>query len=454
MKNKTKWLSWGFFSLDYKAMEEYLEEMAEKGWMLEKVGNYLAKFKAIEPRKLKFYVDVFKEEGPLTPEKTEESEEYRNLCQESGWTFITSRNYLQFFYADRNSQPVPIQTDEAIEQKIVELTLLKNELGGILFFSIIAAWALLLNFPVKYTNLLSFTGITRTILFPVLCAFISIPAIYSIVWMLRARRNIKNALPIEKPTLKSARRRIMAFHVPVLIIASVYVLSFIGDAFFRPDTLLALIGPVVGITIGAGIRYLIKKKAANQEDVVLYVALAIIFTIIIIPIAFSFFSGSYIERHTVDTIADRYPVVTMEEILNDSALGIITDREFKAGMSPVVPMHYDYWESRDIGYITKYIDIKYYRAINPYFAEIIFNGITDSLEKGFKWQGMTFFEKTIITDDEMKSLWNADNLALTEERDEIIMRKGNIVLRLSGDMDFNDRHTRELIIKKIFTDSL
>jgi len=144
----------------------------------------------------------------------------------------------------------------------------------------------------------------------------------------------------------------------------------------------------------------------------------------------------------------------MEEILNDSALGIITDREFKAGMSPVVPMHYDYWESRDIGYITKYIDIKYYRAINPYFAEIIFNGITDSLEKGFKWQGMTFFEKTIITDDEMKSLWNADNLALTEERDEIIMRKGNIVLRLSGDMDFNDRHTRELIIKKIFTDSL
>jgi len=30
MKNKTKRVFWGFFSLDYKAMGEYLEEMAEK----------------------------------------------------------------------------------------------------------------------------------------------------------------------------------------------------------------------------------------------------------------------------------------------------------------------------------------------------------------------------------------------------------------------------------------
>lgn len=42
MKNKTKRVLWGFFLLDYKAMETYLEEMAEKGWMLEKIGLYIA----------------------------------------------------------------------------------------------------------------------------------------------------------------------------------------------------------------------------------------------------------------------------------------------------------------------------------------------------------------------------------------------------------------------------
>jgi len=73
MKNKVKWVLWGFFSLDYKAIGEYLEEMASKGWMLERVGRISAKFKDIEPQKLKFYVDVFKGGGPLTPEKTEEA---------------------------------------------------------------------------------------------------------------------------------------------------------------------------------------------------------------------------------------------------------------------------------------------------------------------------------------------------------------------------------------------
>jgi hypothetical protein len=120
-------------------MGEYLEEMAEKGWMIEKVGHYMAKFRAVEPKRLKFYVDVYEEGGPLTPEKTEESEEYRKLCQESGWTFITSLDYLQFFYADRDSEPVPIQTDEEIEQKIIEFTLWKKELFGIFMLLAIAA---------------------------------------------------------------------------------------------------------------------------------------------------------------------------------------------------------------------------------------------------------------------------------------------------------------------------
>lgn len=81
MKNKSKWVFWGFFSLDYQVMKTYLEEMAEKGWMFEKVGRHLAKFRAIEPQKLNFYVDVFKEGEPLTPENTQESEAYRNLSK-------------------------------------------------------------------------------------------------------------------------------------------------------------------------------------------------------------------------------------------------------------------------------------------------------------------------------------------------------------------------------------
>lgn len=452
MKNKTKRIFWGFFSLDYKAVETYLEEMAEKGWMLEKVGRMTARFKAIEPHELKFYVDVFKEGGPLTPEKTKEAEEYRRLCQESGWTFITSQDYLQFFYADGDMDPVPIQTDEVLEQKIVETTIWRGELLSIFVFSIIAVMALVRYFPINHNNLLSYVGVAGTFLFPILCIFMLASTVYGFFWILKARRNIKRGLPLEKPTLKSARRRVIAFHGPALTIGMILILALIVDAFSMPHIVgLSLLGPVIGIGVGVGLRYFIKKKGTEKKDSVLYVTLAFIAGMILIAIANSLLINRPIDNNfREDTIPERYPVVRMEELLEGSKQGRLVSREFNSGISPITPKHYNYWETRDINGKAEGLRIKYYKTINPYFAEIIFNGVTEELEKGFKWRGEYLNTKTIITDDEMKNLWNVDNLALTEERDEIIVQKGNIVVRMSGDIDFNDRKARELITSKFF----
>lgn len=456
MKNKTKWVFWGFFSLDYQVMKTYLEEMAENGWMLEKVGQqrHLAKFRAIEPQKLKFYVDVFKEGGPLTPEKTEESEAYRSLCKESGWIFITSQDYLQFFYADEDSVPVPIQTDEALEQEIVEHTLLRNELRGILIFSLIAAYVFIKNLPIRYSSLLSYTGVTSTFLFPILCIFAACPAAYSIIRILKARSNIKNGLPIEKPTMKSARRRIIIFYGSTWIVILPFILSFIVDAFFIPNIVVfALFGPGVGTIIGLGSRYYIKKKATKKEDGLLVIVFAVIIVIIFMYTIGPFIMEGLDDIYKVTSIPEGYPIITMEEISKKPSQISSLTKEFKLGSSPITPKHYTYWESVDVNGNKENLNIKYYKTINPYYAEIIFNGIRDGLENGFKWKGMTIFNRTIITDEEMKNLWDADNMALTEERDEIIIQKGSIVLNFSGDIDFSDKQTRDLVISRFFSDT-
>ena len=457
MKNKTKRVFWGFFSLDYKAMGEYLEEMAEKGWMVEKVGRYTAKFRAIEPKKIKFYVDVFKEGGPLTPEKTESSEEYRRLCQESGWTFITSLDYLQFFYAAGDSEPVPIQTDEEIEQKIVEHTLLKSELRGILIFSIMAVFILVRNIPVKYTNLLSFTGVTSTFLFPILCIFTAIPAVYSIIWMIKARRNIRSGLSITKPTLKSARRRIRAFYGSSWIVLLIFVLSFIIDSSYKPEIMAyVLLCPAIGAIFGLSIRYLVKNNKISEDSVLNYIVIGIIIIIIFMQVAVPSIFEKTEDIYKVDSVPKDYPIITLKEVSKEPSQRGDLRKEFKHGMSPVIPKHYTYYEYENFGDSAKSINIKYYEAINPYFADIIFKGIIEGLEKGMKWRGMTIFTKNIITDDDMKNLWDMDNLTLTEERDELIIQKGNIVLHVdnySGIMDFNDKQTRELIISRFFNNS-
>lgn len=450
MKNKTKRVFWGFFSLDYKAMEIYLEEMARNGWMLEKIGQFIAKFRAIEPQNLKFYVDVFKKGGTLTSENNEELVAYRKLCQESGWTFITSQEYLQFFYADGGSEPLPLQTDEEIELKIVENTLLKRELVGI-FIVLIASIYVVIN--IKYDNILSFVGVTSIFLFPILFIFTAISAIYSIIWIVTARRNIKNGLSITKPTLKSARRRIIAFNGSTWIIILILMLAFIADAFFKPNyILISVLGPILGIFIGSGIRYLVKKNKIKEDNSILFTIIAIFILIIFINTTGSYIIERSEDIYKVDSVPEGYAIITLEEISKESNQGSAS-KEFKPGMSPIVPRQYTYWEYDNINANEKSINIKYYEAINSHFAEIIFNGITEELEKGMKWRGMTMLTKNIITDDEMKNLWDVDNMALTEERDEIIIQKGKIVLHLdnfSGVMDFNDKYTRELIISRFF----
>lgn len=454
MKNKYKWVFWGFFSLDYQAIKAYLEEMAEKGWMLEKIGlqQHLAKFRAIEPQKLKFYVDVFKEGGPLTPEKTEESEAYRRLCEESGWKFITSQDYLQFFYAEAESVPVPIQTDEVLEQEIVEHTLLRNELRGFLIFSLIAAFIFFNSIPIKYNILLSFTGVAGIFLLPIIFIIAAVPAVYSIIRILKARSNIKRVLPIEKPTMKNARRRIILFYGSTGIILLLLIMFIIVDAFYMPQIVIqALLGPGIGIIVGLGLRYYTKKKAREKGDSIPVIIFAVFVVIIFINTVVPFIFEGLEDTYRVTSIPEGYPIITIEEISKEPSKISSSTKEFKHGISPVTPNHYSYGEFVNGNGHVERLNLKYFKTIDPYYAEIIFNGIRHDLEKGFKWQGMTIFDRTIISDEEMQSLWDVDNLVLTQERDVLIIQKGSVVLQFSGDIDFNDKQTRELIINRFFS---
>jgi len=331
---------------------------------------------------------------------------------------------------------------------------LRNELRGFLILSLIVAYALIKTLSTWYNILLSFTGVTSTFLFPILYMFAAVPAAYSIIRILKARSNIKNGLPIEKPTMKSARKRIIIFYGSSWIILLLLVLSFIVDAFFIPDIVVfALLGPGVGAIVGLGIRYYIKKKATKKEDGVLLIVFAVIIVIIFMYTIGAFIMEGLDDIYKVTSIPGGYPIITMEEISKEPSQISSLTKEFKPGRSPVTPKHYTYWELVNVNGNEENINIKYYKTISPYFAEIIFNGIRDKLENGFKWNGMTIFNRTIITDEEMKNLWHVDNMALTEERDEIIIQKGSIVLNFSGDIDFSDKQTRELIINRFFSDT-
>jgi phosphate/sulfate permease len=448
VNKKTKRVFWGFLSIDYKAMEAYLEEMAEKGWMLEKIGSLTAKFKAIEPKKYKFCVDIFEGGGPLTPENTSEAIEYRKRCQELGWSFIASQDYLQFFCIEEGAYLSPIREDEKQEQKIVESTLIKREVLSCFFTLAILIAVMFMIFPVQYKQLLSFVGISGIFVLPLLAITTTFLLVYVLIRNFKAKKNIKRDLPLERPTLKDARKNSIIFYYPTFILAFLIILSFIADSFFRPYiTVMSLIGPVIGVVIGICFKRFYKKKTEVREDIVLYVILSIVAAAVLAVTASSIISRNYMDSlNKRDAIGEDYPTVTMSELLQSPLEGEPVYRKINTSMSPVVLKHYSIREIRQINGKEEGVYVSYYKTISPYISKIIFDGIVKELERGIKIKKNVYLQtKTVVIDNEMMGLWNVENLAITETKKEIIVRKGNIVVHLSGDIDFNDVYIRELI---------
>jgi len=100
-----------FFVFKYTecdALKEYLEEMAQKGWLLKDINTYLT-FEKAEPQKLIYSVEVFEKASIFDTRVEEKAKEYIDYCHEAGWQFVCSVGKTHVFVAtDENA--IPIET--------------------------------------------------------------------------------------------------------------------------------------------------------------------------------------------------------------------------------------------------------------------------------------------------------------------------------------------------------
>lgn len=105
-----------FSVYDLKVVETFLEEMAEEGLMFVKQNGQMFYFEKCEPKKIKFYVDVFDRASVFDTRAEAATEEYIEYCKASGWEYICTSGKLQYFYTE-NEKATPIQTDEVMRFK-------------------------------------------------------------------------------------------------------------------------------------------------------------------------------------------------------------------------------------------------------------------------------------------------------------------------------------------------
>ncbi len=113
MKNKKRRLEALSF-YDHTGIENHLADMAREGWMIESISNICWTYRKIEPAELKFTVSYCPKASDFDPAPSEAQQTLLDFCKETGWELVCTWFQMQVF-CNSGADPVPINTDPAIE---------------------------------------------------------------------------------------------------------------------------------------------------------------------------------------------------------------------------------------------------------------------------------------------------------------------------------------------------
>lgn len=134
-----------FSFYDQQAIQEKLEDMAGKGWMLEKTGSFMWTYKRMEPKKLRFSVTYFPNASEFDPGPTDGELTKIDYCRQDGWILVTSWGVMQIFY-NENTDAIPIETEPITQVENICRSMRKNVLLPQSVLCVMLLWNVIIRF--------------------------------------------------------------------------------------------------------------------------------------------------------------------------------------------------------------------------------------------------------------------------------------------------------------------
>ena len=132
MKNDKLVKIFMFNLYELTAVEEYLEEMAMQGWMIEKIKSPFFTFHKIEPKKLTFAVDIFMKIPTYDTVREETIAEHFVYCRAPGWMPVLDNDKIQVFCSENEDKP-SINTDPKTKLKAIIKGMIPSLLSNFLY---------------------------------------------------------------------------------------------------------------------------------------------------------------------------------------------------------------------------------------------------------------------------------------------------------------------------------
>ena len=194
---KTTKRLWPFVLADNKLAEEYLEQQAAKGLLLERIGNFgiLATYSCVEPQERQFCIDGFKG-------KKEEQGRYLRIAKDAGWDYVTEQPGHIFFVNREGETPVPMQTDWREEYLQIRKGFWKQDIPLGIFASILL---LLLAWLWKVLEIEGGLPMDWRSLYSYACFIFVLIGFAKAIWFyLKSEFALRRDVPMNLGTMKSA----------------------------------------------------------------------------------------------------------------------------------------------------------------------------------------------------------------------------------------------------------
>ncbi len=457
---------------NYPSVERHLEEMAQKGWMLNKVLlGVLFIYKKIEPQDLDFSITPYEFETALTRKTKADLEEIQSVSKDVGWEFAAKSYDLQIYYKSSHTYAIPLQTDE--EEEFNTLEIIANRYLKSQYFLIvlllILSW---FNIGRQFTSVDAMKdgyGQIVALLLPV-TVLLSIIHVIDLKRFLKLnKKNVELGAPLEFNDSKRGVYQILYKFILFLFFALIVYALFSVFNLKNTAIILGILPVAIGVGIGFLGRLFIKPSQRSKGFKVM--AIGVMLTIAaIVGGATVFINLDFLVEDDDEGTKNEYAILTFDDTPDNRHED---GNHFERNASFLIPESYDYVSISGDYYLTtehsKTLTESIAEKLVQRYIEEAKNSARGNFAHDFEWaviignhenylrragfsedeirslsqdiseenvgdkidQGMETAIQNAITIDE--GLWGFDEVYyLTYAKDEMVIRKENEVYYLWG----------------------
>lgn len=427
-----------FSTVDYYSLKEYFEERARNGWLIDKIKFNIAIYKRIEPTNLNFLVDVYPNIYKTIAK--EDIKSYKSLYEDAGWSHAISSNNLHIFYSKKEDNLLSVQTQEEINQRIVEKPL-RPELMGMILNTLSVVLYLSIYFPYDYDNLFSNISMVMPFCLPLLFLNGVASAAKDLFWFIRAKKNIKTNKPLPKTNLKMSKTLGAISFVFTYTLLIMIIIALVLDLTINASRIAFLIVPLILVPI-ISITYNKEVKSLEISKIIKISKVLLISFAGVILFAFTILIVSRVSSSNNEDLKPGYIGLTHEDF--NSKINP-EHKYFDRDGSILVPKYSSYKESsRLMGLETVSIETRGSKIARYIFDE----KINDELyNKRVQWNRVLKDASNEYTGYE--EAYYIENPNSNIKNNSLILLKDNKILFIFTDLDLSQTKYINIIEDKI-----